>query len=63
MKPFANKYRLEGINHPSKKKKKKKNDQKKIGKNNLVIVLNILFAKNEKIYPPYVSKHNSKHKK
>ena len=34
--------------------------QKKIEKNNLTIVLNVLYAKKEKIYPVYVSKNNSK---
>ena len=36
---------------------------KKIAKNNLTIALNVLYAKNEKIYPIYVSKHNSNHEK
>ena len=33
--------------------------KKKIEKNNSVIALNVLYSKNEKIYPAYVSKHNS----
>ena len=37
--------------------------QKKIEKNNLTIVLNVLYAKKEKIYPVYVSKHNSNREK
>ena len=28
-------------------------------KNNLIIALNVLYAQKEKIYPAYVSKHNS----
>ena len=36
---------------------------KKIEKNNLTIALNVLYAKKEKIYPAYVSKHKSNHKK
>ena len=35
----------------------KKRWLKKIEKNNVRIVLNILYAKKEKIYPAYVSKH------
>ena len=40
-----------------------KKDWKKFQKNNVAIVLNILYAKKEKIYPAYVSKHNSNHEK
>ena len=36
-----------------------KDDWKKIVKNILTIVLNVSYAKNEKIYPAYVWKHNS----
>ena len=36
---------------------------KKIEKNNVTIALNVLYAKKEKIYPAYVSKHNSNHEK
>ena len=32
---------------------------KKIEKNNVTITLNVLYVKKEKIYPAYVSKHNS----
>ena len=32
-------------------------------KNNVTIALNALYAKKEKIYPVYVSKHNSNHEK
>ena len=34
------------------------NDWKKFWKNNLTIAL-VLYAKNQKIYPEYDSKHNS----
>ena len=52
------KYNCEGINFPS-----EKDDWKKFEKNNVTIALNVLYAKEEKIYPAYVSKHNSNHKK
>ena len=52
--PFINKYNWEDINFPS-----KKDDQKKFEKNIVTISLNVLYAKKEKIYPAYVSKHNS----
>ena len=58
MKPFINKYTLEGINFPS-----EKDDWKKIEKNNVTIALNVLYAKKEKIYPTYISKHNSNREK
>ena len=32
-------------------------------KNNVTIALNVLYAKKEKIYPAYVSKHNSNREK
>ena len=48
----------EGINFPS-----EKDDWKKFEKNNLAIALNVLYAKKEKIYPTYVSKHNSNREK
>ena len=51
---FINRYNCKGINFPS-----EKDDWKKIRKNNVTIFLNILYAKKEKIYPAYVSKHNS----
>ena len=38
-------------------------DWKKFEKNNLTIALNVLYAKNEKIYPAYVSRHNLKREK
>ena len=52
--PFINKYSWGGISVPS-----KKDDWKKIEKNNVTIALNVLHARKEKMYPPYVSKHNS----
>ena len=36
---------------------------KKIEKNKEIIDLNVLYAKKEKIYPTYVSKHNSNREK
>ena len=36
---------------------------KKIKKNNLKTYLNILYAKKEKLYPAYVSKHKSNREK
>ena len=46
------------MNFPS-----EKDEQKKIQKNDATIALNVLYAKKEKIYPAYVSKHNSNHEK
>ena len=46
----------EEINYPS-----EKDDWKNFEKNNLKITLNFLYAKKEKIYPAYVSNHNSNH--
>ena len=43
IRPFINKYNLEGINFPS-----EKNYQKKIEKNNLTTALNVLYVKKEK---------------
>ena len=57
LKPFIKKNNWEGINYLS-----EKDDRKKCEKNNLTIALNVLFAKNEKIYINYFSKHNSKWK-
>ena len=50
IKSAIDKYNWEGINYPS-----EKNDWKKFKKNNLTIALNVLYAKNEKIYPAYIS--------
>ena len=52
-KHFTNKNNWEEINFPSQKE-----DWKKIEKNNVTIALNVLYAKQEKIYPNCVSKHN-----
>ena len=37
-----------------------KDDWKTFEKNNLMIALNVLYAKSEKIYPAYFLKQNSK---
>ena len=58
VKPFINKYSWEGVNYPS-----EKNDLEKFEKNNITVALNVLYAKKEKIYATYVSKHNSNHEK
>ena len=57
-KPFVNKDNWEGINFPS-----EKDDWKRFEENNVAIALNVLFAKKEKIYQAYVSKHNSNREK
>ena len=49
-----NKYKWQGINFSP-----EKNYWKKFVKNNVTIAQNILYAKKEKIYLAYVSKHNS----
>ena len=41
----------------------KKDDWKKIEKNYLTIAVIVLYAKSEKIYPAYNSKHNADHEK
>ena len=51
IKPFL--YNWEGINFPS------EHDWKKFEKNNVTIVLNVLYPTNDKIHPAYVSKQNS----
>ena len=53
-----NKYKLERINFSQ-----GQDDWKKFKKNNVTIALNVLYAKKEKIYPAYVSKHNSNREK
>ena len=40
-----------------------KDDWKRIWENNLTIALNVLYVKNEKIYPAYISKYNSNREK
>ena len=47
-----NKYNWDGIHVQS-----QKDDWKNFEKNNATIILNILFAKKEKIHPTYFSKH------
>ena len=58
IKPFINKYNWGEIHFPS-----EKDDLKKLEKKNVTIALNVLYAKKEKIYPAYVSKHNSNREK
>ena len=58
IKPFINKYTWKGINFPS-----EKDGWKKVEKNNVTIALNVLYTKEEKIYPDDVSKHNSNREK
>ena len=58
IKPFTNKYNRDGRNYPS-----EKDDWLKCEKNNVTIALNVLYAKKEKIYPAYVSKHNTNREK
>ena len=53
-KPFKSKYKWEEINFPS-----EKDDWKRFEKNNVTIAINVLSAKKGKIYPAYISKHNS----
>ena len=59
---FISKHNREGINLPS-----EKDDWKKFEKNNInvrnTIALNILYVKKEKVYPAYISKHNSNREK
>ena len=50
IKPFVNKYNWEGINFPL-----EKDDWEKFEKNNVIIALNVLYAKKEKVYPGNVS--------
>ena len=54
IKPFINKYNWKGINVPS-----EKDYLKTFEKNNVIIVLNVLYTKKQKIYPVYVTKNNS----
>ena len=58
IKHFIDKYNWERINYPS-----EKDDWNKFDKNYLTIALNVFYAKKEKKYPAYVSKHNSNHEK
>ena len=54
IKTFINKYNWNERNFQS-----EKDDCKEFEKNNVTILLNLLYAKKEKIYPAYFSKHNS----
>ena len=54
IKTFINKYNWKKINFPS-----ERHDWKISEKNNVTSTLIILYGKKEKIYPAYVSKHNS----
>ena len=54
IKPFINKYNWKGINYPS-----KIDDWQTFEKNNPTIALNILYIKEKKICPVYISKINS----
>ena len=58
VKSFINIYKWEKINFPS-----EKDDWKTFEKNNVTIKFNVLYAKKEKKYPPYVSKNNSNFEK
>ena len=58
IKPFINKYKWQKIHFSS-----GKDDWKKIKKNNVTIVLHVLYAKKENIHPNYVSKNDSNHEK
>ena len=58
IKPFVNKYNWEGIKFPS-----GKDDFNKLEKNNVNIASNVLYITKEKIYPAFLSKHNSNHEK
>ena len=58
IKPFINKCKWEGINFSS-----EKDDWKRLEENYATIALNVLYAKKEKIYSAYVSKHNSNREK
>ena len=58
MKFFINKCKWGKINFAT-----KKDDWEKFEKNKLTIALNVSYGKKEKIYPAYVSKHNSNREK
>ena len=58
IKPFINKYNWEKTDYPS-----KIDGWKKFEKNNLTIVLNILYTKEKKILPAYISNQNSTREK
>ena len=58
IKPFINKYNCEGKNFAW-----EKDYWKNFEKNDATIAHHVLYAKKEKIYPAYVSKHNSNREK
>ena len=58
IKTFINESDWKGLNFQS-----EKDAWKKIEKNNVTIAANIFYAEKDKIYPAYVSKHNSNRKK
>ena len=58
IKLFINQSDWKGLNFQS-----EKDAWKKIKKNNVTIAANIFYAEKDKIYPAYVSKHNSNRKK
>ena len=58
IKPIRSKYDWEETNLSS-----EKDDWKKFEKNKRTIALNVLHAKKEKVYPAYISKHNSSREK
>ena len=58
VKSFIDKYNWEQINYSSEKGALEKFEQ-----NNVTIALNALYSEKEKIYPDYVSKHNSSFEK
>ena len=58
IKSSTNKYNWKEINFPS-----EKDDWKKFEEKNVTIALNVFYSKKEKIYPAYVSKHNSNREK
>ena len=58
IKPFINKYNWKGINYPA-----KIDYWKTFDKNNPTIALNILYIKENNIYPAYISRYNSTHEK
>ena len=52
IKPFINKYNWKGTNYPS-----EKGNYRKFEKNNLRISFNVLYEKEIKIWPAYISKY------
>ena len=55
---FINKYNWEEVNILS-----EKDGSKKFEKDNRKIALNVLYSKEEKLYPAYISKYNPNRKK